>query len=162
MTIADDIEDRLFGPGVGSDRRLGAMLQELRTVADPAIFWRVFQETWSSCDDTSKYRDELVAELYSRQPMVQFLRAGNRLFFDALSDEFIAYRGCDRSKQQGVSWTTNSQVAEKFALGHRGISVPDPVVVCVAVRKSDILAVDTARGEDEILVDVVGAKLLPA
>jgi hypothetical protein len=65
------------------------------------------------------------------------------------------YRGCSRRRTRSISWTTNRAVAERFAHGHRGIPVPDAVIAEALVPKASILAVDSSRGEMEVLLDLV-------
>jgi hypothetical protein len=53
----------------------------------------------------------------------------------------------------GLSWTTDEKVARNFAVGHRGLRNPDPVVATSSMRKEHILAAFTNRCESEVLLD---------
>jgi hypothetical protein len=51
----------------------------------------------------------------------------------------------------GLSWSIDPVKAMEFAVGHRSIPVPDPVLVTAKIKRKDIFAVMTERGESEII-----------
>jgi len=79
--------------------------------------------------------------------------ANDAAFYDSLPDEVAVYRGCSRPRMSAISWTTDRQVADIFARGHRGIRVPDPVIASAVIPKSAIFTVVTSRNESEVIVD---------
>jgi hypothetical protein len=130
-----------FGPHINSTRRLEVVLG-LCIGQPPEVFWPVLAEAWSSRDDTWMWQGiqlDMMRSQATRPPLPQ--------------DEYRIWRGCSRSRMRGISWTTDRAVAEGFARGHRGICVPDSVVVEAQIDRSAVfIAVDT-RNEQELLVD---------
>src|SRR3954454_25388790 len=59
---------------------------------------------------------------------------------------------------RGLAWTTNRAIAARFALGHRGIAVPNPVI-CKA-RCSAIFMRPRGRGEREAILDPAHLKAI--
>lgn len=157
----DEIIDKLHGVGINSKTRLQNMLN-LTAFADGETFWRVFHETWSGCDDTWDLQDDLMEaiELHLETSPIDFLDQEAREFYSSLPDRITIYRGCSRSRIHAVSWTTDLEVAKGFAKGHRGISVPDAVLMTAKIRKSDIITVIQDRDESEIIIDPCSLRYL--
>jgi hypothetical protein len=62
------------------------------------------------------------------------------------------FRGQSGLARPGLSWTTNPQVARRFALGHRGIAVANPVVLRRIVRPEEIAFTSNDRREAEVVI----------
>ena len=133
-----------------SHERLGVMLMQL-DVAPREIFWPVFCDHWSHCDDTWRLRIPLLSFLRMHAPPI--LSADEQKIFNALPERVRVFRGCPRERTMGLSWTTERHVAERFAHGHRGIRVPDPVVATGLIAKADIFIINSDRKEHEVLLD---------
>jgi len=146
-----EICDVLFGLGVDSQNRLDVMLNMLPYEPDQ-IFWSVFAEGWSACDDTWDMKGRLLGELRRRNKNGSPWRKD---WFDSLPDEFKIYRGGNLERSRGLSWTINPDVAASFAQGHRGTRVPDPVIASATIKKKSraILFATNDRDEQELLVD---------
>jgi hypothetical protein len=152
-----------------SHERLGVMLIRLDG-APREIFWSVFCDYWSVCDATWWLQVPLLNILRMHAPAI--LPADEQKVFDALPERVPVFRGCSRERTMGLSWTTERRVAERFAHGHRGIRVPDPVIATGLIAKADILVTNSNRKEHEVLLDPdrlqelevepVGSKLEPA
>ena len=134
-------------------------LRSLLLLVGPApseIFWRTFLDCWSVCDDTW-HGHEILLEVLRRHsriaPALPYFSPAQRWFFDALPPRVSVFRGCSRERIQTLSWTTDRLVANRFANGHRGISIPDPVVVSAQIDRSDIFAVFVDRKESELILD---------
>jgi hypothetical protein len=54
---------------------------------------------------------------------------------------------------RGFAWTTDRAVAEGFAGGHRGIRVPDPVIISAVIRKEHVFFATNDRSEHEVIVN---------
>jgi len=109
-----------------SEERIGVLMTESCSEHDE-IFWPVFLQYWSMCDDTWLWRSILLEELKvrtSRAPAILYLDDGDRAFYDSLPDVIRVYRGCSRPRVRGLAWTTNREVAVGFALGHRRLWTP--------------------------------------
>ena len=150
---ADDIVSYLYGVGIGSDGRCGALL-EILPRDKPDIAWPVFLNVWSSCDATWSENESVLQMLTDIGGSASdYYDDESRSFFDALPDSVIVYRGCSRERVNGLSWTTDKAISEGFARGHRGIKVPNAVVATGIIPKDKILAVFVDRKESEILAN---------
>jgi hypothetical protein len=136
-----------------SHERLMTMLATMGREGPPPreIFWPVFCDCWSRCDDTWYLQPYLIPALRNHAPAI--LSEDEQKIFDALPDRVRVYRGCSRERINGASWTTDRSVAENFARGHRMIPVPDPVVATGIIAKVDIFMTHSRRNEDEVLLD---------
>jgi hypothetical protein len=54
---------------------------------------------------------------------------------------------------RGLPWTTDRQIAERFARGGRFPPPPDPVVASAEIEKADLFFVSTDRKESEVILD---------
>ncbi|RVA54278.1 hypothetical protein EN933_10800 [Mesorhizobium sp. M7A.F.Ca.US.001.01.1.1] len=142
----------LWGRGIDSANRLQIMLDEVWHLPGE-LFWPVFHKVWPTTDATWRQQDELVELLQFHQPMEEFLKGQDRVFYEQLPDVIQIYRGSSRDRVHGLSWTIDRRIAESFARGHRGVPVPEPVVARVSIPKSAVLAISIERGESELLVD---------
>jgi hypothetical protein len=116
----------------------------------PEIFWQIFISNWSSCGTAWQWQRKLVP-IFHRVGQCPPDRAG-RDCLDGLPDQLTLYRGADRSRIEGaISWTTDKEIARRFARGHRGIRTPDPVIAVAAIAKADIFAATNERKESEVL-----------
>jgi hypothetical protein len=73
--------------------------------------------------------------------------------FDSLPDVVTVYRGCDEAFRDGVSWTTDREVAERFAAGGRYGRPSRPVIVTGRIEKYSphFYYCDDTRCESEIV-----------
>jgi len=138
-----------------SEKRAAEMLSLTRG-KPPEIFWKIFLEVWSVCDCTWKVREPLLHQLKSASAQIcatSYFNDADRTFFESLPTDITVFRGCSTERINGLSWTTDAAVARGFAYGHRGILVPEPVLVTAKVEKKNIFAVITDRAENEVLCD---------
>jgi hypothetical protein len=136
-----------------SEKRAAKMLCVVRG-KPPEVFWRIFLEVWSVCDCTWKVRDLLLHQLKNASAQMRatpFFSKADRIFFESLPPNIPIFRGCSREHINGLSWTTDAAVAKGFAYGHRGIPIPEPVLVTAKVMRRDIFAVITGRAENEVV-----------
>lgn len=161
--LAEQMTKKLRGPGVNSTNRLSRLL-ELTAFEESEVFWQAFHENWSNCDNAWGLQDDILNALewfgldgVSMTDEQQVFLAG--LASDRYS-RITVYRGCSRARIHGLSWTTNPKVAQEFARGHRGISVPDAVVVKAKIRKSNVITVLLDREEDEIILNPLHLRCL--
>lgn len=154
--IAAQISKKLCGPGVNSANRLSALLA-LTASEGPDVFWDVFHKLWSNCDNTWSLQDDVLDALEWFGQDGDYMTDEQQAYLSGLNADrysrVTVYRGCSRARIHGLSWTTNPKVAQEFARGHRGITLPDPVVVKAKIRKSSIITAILDREEDEIILD---------
>ena len=62
------------------------------------------------------------------------------------------YRGQSADASPGLSWTLDRKVAERFARGHRGMKLPNPVVLEITVSRDDVALFITDRDEAEVVL----------
>jgi hypothetical protein len=118
-------------------------------------FWLMFHDQFSRCDNATRDLDMLMAVLKRRAAEVeptQFLVGEDAAFFKSLPDKVTVYRGADRSRIRGVSWTIDRKVAEGFALGHRGMKNTEPVIASATIARTEILSAIQERNESEIVI----------
>ena len=154
--LAEKITKKLRGPGVNSTNRLAALL-DLTAFEEPKVFWQVFHENWSDCDNTWGLQDDILGQLEWFGQDDDHMTDEQQAYLSGLAADrysrITVYRGCSRARIHGLSWTTNPQIAQEFARGHRGITVPDPVVGKAKVRRSFIITAIRDREEDEIILN---------
>lgn len=133
--------------------RLGLALDLLGHETSGAVFWTVLCELWCLSDNTWNHQPQLCFS------MAFFARTRRRYIPvekqppDYLPKIVTVWRGCSMERVQGVSWTLDRTVAEKFARGHRGIEVPNPVLASAEIHKTAIYFVENEREEQEVVLD---------
>jgi hypothetical protein len=139
-----------------SEYRAHALLY-MTAFQPPEIFWPVFLNCWSGCDDTWCLRKDLLLlfERYSEQvPALRFADSEDRAFYESLPEKIVVYRGTSRSRVRGLSWTIDGKIAEGFAHGHRGMRLPDGVVCSAKIDKeTGIFFVSVSRQESETVLN---------
>lgn len=149
--------DALYGIGISSQDRIWhllAFLKRLNGGASEKVGF--FKEHWSSTDDTYEYGGTILFELEGFDSADEFrlhLDESEKAWMSSLGQRFTVYRGCDESRIDGISWTTDRSVAESFAHGHRSIRNPNPVIVSAECHQHDVLMAINDREEFEIIVD---------
>jgi len=116
----------------------------------------LFLEYWSICDAPWGPWCPLLAKMLrytlKHVSLPQCLPEEAREQFNALPPEIEIYRGCQRYRERGLSWTTDLNVAQKFARGVRCCNSV-PTLVSARIPKQHIFGVFTDRDESEIVVD---------
>lgn len=136
---------------LSSEKRVKELISLVDEVGSDC-FWKVFIAVWSMCDSTWSHTPTLCALLEKNgQAPLDLYDEDHRRFFDNLPTTLTVYRGCDRSRVHGLSWSTDREVAVHFAWGHRGIKASDPVIVTAEFDKSCIFAVCIDRHESEVI-----------
>ncbi len=106
--------------------------------------------TGSDPDDGNPDFLQLWLEAFERNGS-RYLRDGKAL---PAGKTLRVYRGQDPGPPSGISWSTDKRIAEKFANGaatrqaRRG-----GVILERAIRRGDVLAFLTGRGESEVIVE---------
>jgi hypothetical protein len=146
---------------VDSSNRLSELLRFSITERRPEVLWPVFLRWWNSCDATWEWRHLVVSYLKNLMgdndgadhPAAPWMSEADLEFYRLLPDEIPLYRGCARKQAKGLAWSTDRKAAEIFAKGHRGIKVPNPVIVETVFPKEKVFAVFTNRNENEVVID---------
>jgi hypothetical protein len=138
---------------LSSEKRTEKMLSMVRDRPQEE-FWRIFLEVWSVCDNTWKSRQPLLHRLQNASAelsAIPYFSDACRAFFHSLPADVTVYRGCSKQRINGLSWSIDPVVAQGFARGHRGIPVPEPVLVTALAKKNQIFAVTNDRQEYEVI-----------
>lgn len=144
-------------------------------------WFKLFFENWESCDGCSIYSNELIDifEEHDLEDLRQtYFSPEQKATYDALPDQITIYRGSLHSPASnvGLSWTTDREVAEKFAysalslIQGRGmmfrmainmlasefkkiadVNAEEACILKLIVNKKDVL-IFNGRGEDEIFL----------
>ena len=132
------------------------LLTVLRLIefAPPEIFWPALINEWDGCDRTWDHRAWVLPVMKNaRKPAEAFFSPSQRQFFETLPPLVPVFRGCSASRVRGIAWTVDRVVAEKFAHGHKGIRVPEPVVASALIPKEHIFFVTDERQEKEVVLN---------
>jgi len=116
---------------------------------------RLFLEWGNVCDDPWACRSYLAGKLRDALRDVRLrdlLPTPERAWFDALGQLVFVYRGCERGRERGLSWTTDLEVATRFARGQRVFNTR-PTLVSAYIPKVHVLGVFLNRSESEVVVD---------
>lgn len=121
----------------------------------PHEFWPLFHEFWSTCDNTWRWGERFLRLLQRKGDARPYMDQDQTEFLGRLPGEIEVFRGCSLSRVNAISWTTDREIAEDFAAGHRSIGVPDAVVASAVVSKQSIITVILDRQEKEVLLDPI-------
>jgi len=138
----DQLKRLLWGPGIDSTSRADALMMAISQFRG-ADWWRALEHHWSDCDAVDDELSEVILHRMRREPGRPY--DGGSL---------TLYRGCSRSRIYRFPWTAEHEIARRFAVGHRGIHTPDPVIVTAhAPAEAIFLGPISDRDEAEYLVD---------
>jgi hypothetical protein len=132
-----------------------APLSLLMSFFPPRRRLEVFLEWGNKCDAPRAYRSPLAGSLrdaLTKVALIEVLGPKELTFYTALPDQMPIWRGCERGRERGLSWTTDRVVAEGFACGKRCINT-HPTVAAAVIPKQHVLGVFLSRGESELAVD---------
>jgi hypothetical protein len=152
MRSVDAVQVSAFlnGPYGGSSEVRSALVAQWAALLKPSAggqaFWRVIREQWPSFDriDHGEYRQQ-----FKRFAPYWLLtrEVAN------LKDGITVFRGQSRLSPVGLSWSLRREVAESYAHGHRGIPVPQPIVLERRIhRKQVALVIIDDRNEAEVVL----------
>jgi hypothetical protein len=116
--------------------------------------WR-FLDSGNACDSPWPWRSILASELRrarAKVDLIDLLGPEATAYFAALPEIVSVWRGCQRGRERGLSWTTDRTIAEGFASGKRCIN-SEPTLVSAKIQKWHIFAVFLDRKESEIVLD---------
>lgn len=136
-------------------------LHALYTEVEPVNFWTMFHQYWNSVENPSDFMPHINDmfeyddmgfnyDMLQSEHRLGTLESEDKAFFLSLPDEFAVFRGCHSFNEQGCSWTTDREVAERFAL--RMAIDKQYILLQGMVRKTDIICAYDNRKEKEIVV----------
>jgi len=139
MKNAQEVQDYLW-------RRCGsheAAREFLRLDLGPDLFWPALRKVWSGFDliPTAAMVREMNRRSEWWEPCSEWL---------ALPQTFTAYRGQDASRD-GICWSRDREVAERFSLGYRGVRNPQPLLRELTLTPEQVAMVIGDRDEAEVV-----------
>lgn len=138
-----------------SYQRPRALYRAMVNESDHRARLALFLEHWPMCDAPWDFRSYLARELRYTLMHVSLrdcLSEEAREWFDALPMQIDVFRGCQRGRERGLSWTRDIGVAVKFAQGMRCINHV-PTLMMATIPKQHVFGVFLDRNEREIVVD---------
>jgi hypothetical protein len=132
-----------------SQERLWALLPVLNALDKLAVgqlFWRTMRLAWSACDATGHQQRGLLKLLRRQHTHAPARRHDNK-------GPITVYRGSERSRAKGISWSRSRAVAIKFARGLRGDTAGDRVVATARAPRRAVFMYLNDRNEREVLLD---------
>ena len=116
---------------------------------------QIFLEWGNMCDAPWLCHSNLAVALrraLAQLPLIELLEAAERTFYVGLPDLAPVWRGCERGRERGLSWTTDRAIAEGFAVGKRCAN-RYPTLARAEIPKQHIFGVFLSRQESEVALD---------
>jgi len=155
-TTASEEDWLIYLLGFNSYARTEALWQAMMFAhRTPELNLRWFLRFWSVCDRPWEWRGriaELLREACAKVALLDVLEPEERAFFSALPPLVSVWRGCEGGRERGLSWTTDQQIATKFAFGQRCRNSA-PTFVRAEIPKQHVFGVFLSRQESELVVD---------
>ena len=133
--------------------RLPAFMRMQDEMTD-AEFWTGLRGVWIDSENIQAFAVEWAdlwgSERGSREVLMTAEEAG---LLAAMGDEFTVWQGHTTERTDGWSWTVNPATAKWFANRFAALEGGEAVVSRGRIRRSDVVAYFTSRGENEILVN---------
>lgn len=157
------------------------LLVKFSDMIDKSYWLKLFNDFWTMCDSCSIYHEEF-KEAFSKYTIEELRNEihsdEDKEFYDSLPDVIEIYRGTfnDIRFSQGISWTLDKDVANRFMMGYKSFAENGPMVyrykmnmtqdkfdllkdiseegvsvLTRTVNKKDIFLM-TSRGEHEVIV----------
>lgn len=133
--------------------RVRALLSVSCFISD-FTYWGLARSVWTDSENIWQWGDEEIRDLLlTRKGRKSIMSSGDARAFLAVPSEFTIYRGWhEPGTAFGWSWTLRQEQAQWFA--NRMLpGGSEPRVEAFKVRRSDVIALFTERGEDEIVAD---------
>jgi len=130
-------------------------MTHLMMVSAPELVVKIFLWCGNMCDAPWPDRSYIARALRGALAEVHLdalLEPEEAAFYVALPGLAPIWRGCERGRERGLSWTTNRVVAEGFARGKRCRN-EHPTLASAEIPKQHIFAVFLGREESELAVD---------
>jgi hypothetical protein len=131
------------------------LVREMLREPDDRNRLALFLAHWPMCDAPWAYRSwiaEVVRAALNWVDLADVLGSDESEWFGSLPDLIPIYRGCERGRERGLSWTTDINVALEFAQGRRCTN-QHPTLMTAIIPKLHVFGVFLDRKESEIAVD---------
>jgi hypothetical protein len=128
-----------------------SLVESNAEIAD-ADYWKIIGDIWTDTENAYANLNEW-EELFgsNRSERNNMMNKEEIAELNSMPETLTIYRGCLHGlNEDGVSWTTDRDRAEWFAnrFGSKGL---EPCVLQQEIRKDEVIAYFTRRGESEVL-----------
>jgi hypothetical protein len=131
--------------------RLNAFLDCAKEIPAP-LYWELLRDIWVDSENIWQHKNDwlllLGVDNNKKDTLSSFMFEEERAALSLLPDVVEIYRGCQDHNMNGLSWTTDQSVAQKFAGRWRRKGM----VLQRTVKKSDIFAYLVDGGENEVIL----------
>ena len=128
--------------------RAQAMLEILHHLTATRPGWSVIESVWTDSEFPYVNR-KMWAMVFGHENARWMMDEEDADTLNHLPDEILIWRGCSKKHVRGFSWSLSEEKARWFATR---FDYPNPVLCCRCVRKEDVVAYLSGRGEKEILI----------
>lgn len=129
-------------------------------IEDDADYWNLVRDVWMDTENLRQW-DHLIENLLhpAERGEPQMMDDDEQAALAAMGDPITVWRGHSQYNAEGWSWTVDRERAEWFA---RRLLHGDkaPLISKGRVRRRDVLAYLTGRGEAEIVVDPADVEVI--
>ncbi|QDV87415.1 hypothetical protein [Planctomycetes bacterium TBK1r] len=112
-------------------------------------------EEWPCIDNVGTYRDELLGRTplgKGDSPVKEMMNDEELAILDSLHFPICVFRGCYRQNENGLSWTTDREIAIKFPTLNRYRKDGQPLLIEATASRSDVIAFKGGRDESELVL----------
>lgn len=129
---------------------------EIMSELDDQKYWTLLGEVWADSENIWQNLEAWTELLSSRRAgREHFMDEQEREAFAKLPEKLVVYRGYEHGKNRvGLSWTLSAEKAAWFSKRYNR----NGKVRTRTIKKSDVFAYLTGRGEDEIVLKISALK----
>ena len=137
-----EVDNQVYGHKENSTSRPYTFLDIALSgcIDPPDAFWKCIMEYWNGFDALPHGQYQKLFRWYRDYWSPDFMGGEARSFYDGLPERLLVYRGHDRSRIHGLSFTVDMDMAKSFARGHRGLWNSDPVIMTRRIKKMTSLS----------------------
>lgn len=115
-------------------------------------YWELASSIWTDSENINFNRSIWKNVLKSKRSGKEyFMEIEDRNYLENLPQTITVFRGCNEKNKNGLSWTTDREVAEKFAERFSTMS-QGSTVLSKTINKKKIFAYLSSRSESEIIL----------
>lgn len=116
------------------------------------VLWRLLHREWSAFDKIPHREFGAILRIMRDSWREDYFSSEDRAFYNSLPDEIEIWRGQQVNESKGLSWTTNRDVAIKFAKGTRFGPTPSPLLLRGRIHKKHVALTPQDREESEVVL----------
>lgn len=115
-------------------------------------YWNLASSIWTDSENINVNRSIWKIVLKSKRSSGEyFMQPEDRNYLLKLPQTITVFRGCNETNKNGLSWTLDKKVAEKFA-GRFSTKYNGSTVLTKTINKNKVFAYLSSRSEKEIII----------